>query len=76
MTLNRRHKLFGHLFSRRYESLVVGGNGRGHLKTVRDYDGYGGTNPWDGVGHNLTCGEAWSATGLRMDAGTIVGPQL
>jgi putative transposase len=34
---NRRHKLFGHLFSGRYKSLIVDGNGTGYLKTVCDY---------------------------------------
>jgi putative transposase len=34
---NRRHKIFGHLFSGRYKSLVVDGSGRGYLKTVCDY---------------------------------------
>ena len=34
---NRRHKLFGHLFSGRYKSLVVDGSGDGYLKTVGDY---------------------------------------
>lgn len=34
---NRRHKLFGHLFSGRYKALVVDGSGRGYLKTVCDY---------------------------------------
>jgi len=34
---NRRHKLFGHLFSGRYKSLVVDGSGSGYLKTVCDY---------------------------------------
>lgn len=34
---NRRHKLFGHLFSGRYKSLVVDGSGKGYLKTVCDY---------------------------------------
>ena len=34
---NRRHKLFGHLFSGRYKSLVVDGSGSGYLKTVYDY---------------------------------------
>jgi REP element-mobilizing transposase RayT len=29
---NRRHKLFGHLFSGRYKSLIVGGSGSGYLK--------------------------------------------
>jgi REP element-mobilizing transposase RayT len=33
---NRRHKLFGHLFSGRYKSLLVGGEG-GYLRTVCDY---------------------------------------
>jgi REP element-mobilizing transposase RayT len=34
---NRRHKLFGHLFSGRYEALFVDGSGNGYLKTVCDY---------------------------------------
>jgi REP element-mobilizing transposase RayT len=34
---NRRHKLFGHLFSGRYKSLIVEGSGKGYLKTVCDY---------------------------------------
>ena len=29
---NRRHKLFGHLFSGRYKSLVVDGSGSGYLR--------------------------------------------
>ena len=34
---NRRHKLFGHLFSGRYKSLIVNGSGSGYLKSVGDY---------------------------------------
>jgi REP element-mobilizing transposase RayT len=34
---NRRHKLFGHLFSGRYKALIVDGSGHGYLKTVCDY---------------------------------------
>ena len=34
---NRRHKIFGHLFSGRYKALVVDGSGNGYLKTVCDY---------------------------------------
>ena len=34
---NRRHKLFGHLFSGRYKSLLVDGSGNGYLHTVCDY---------------------------------------
>ena len=34
---NRRHQLFGHLFSGRYKSLIVEGSGTGYLKTVCDY---------------------------------------
>src|SRR5208282_6788624 len=34
---NRRHKLFGHLFSGPYKALVVDGSGRGYVKTVCDY---------------------------------------
>jgi REP element-mobilizing transposase RayT len=34
---NRRHKLFGHLFSGRYKSLIVDGSGRGYLRTVSEY---------------------------------------
>ena len=35
-TQTGRHKLFGHLFSGRYKSLLVGGEG-GYLRTVCDY---------------------------------------
>ena len=34
---NRRHKLFGHLFSGRYKALIVDGSGDGYLKIVCDY---------------------------------------
>jgi putative transposase len=34
---NRRHKLFGHLFSGRYKALVVDDSGNGYLRTVCDY---------------------------------------
>src|SRR5436190_19472442 len=34
---NRRHKVFGHLFSGRYKALMVDGSGNGYLKTVCDY---------------------------------------
>ena len=34
---NRRHKLFGHLFSGRYKALIVDGSGNGYLRTVCDY---------------------------------------
>src|SRR5947207_3202733 len=34
---NRRHKLFGHLFSGRYKALPVDGSGNGYLKAVCDY---------------------------------------
>jgi hypothetical protein len=34
---NQRHRLFGHLFSGRYKSLIVDGSGDGYLKTVCDY---------------------------------------
>ncbi len=34
---NRRHKLFGHLFSGRYKALFVDGSGNGYLKTPCDY---------------------------------------
>jgi putative transposase len=34
---NRRHKLYGHLFSGRYKALVVDGSGNGYLRTVCDY---------------------------------------
>ena len=35
--LNRRHETPGHVFSGRYKSLIVEGNGRGYLRTVCDY---------------------------------------
>jgi putative transposase len=34
---NRRHKLFGHLFSGRYKALIVDGHANGYLRTVCDY---------------------------------------
>lgn len=34
---NRRHKVFGHLFSGRYKALIVDGSGNGYLRTVCDY---------------------------------------
>ena len=34
---NRRHQEFGHVFSGRYKSLIVGGSGTGYLKSVCDY---------------------------------------
>ena len=34
---NRRHKLFGHLFSGRYKALIVDGSESGYLKSVCDY---------------------------------------
>lgn len=34
---NRRHKLFGHLFSGRYKSLIVDGSGSGYLRSVGEY---------------------------------------
>ena len=34
---NRKHKLFGHLFSGRYKALIVDGSGSGYLRTVCDY---------------------------------------
>ena len=34
---NRRHKVFGHLFSGRYKDLIVDGSGSGYLKAVCDY---------------------------------------
>src|SRR6266705_5641793 len=34
---NRRHKLFGHVFSGRYKPLVVGGSSAGYLRVVGDY---------------------------------------
>ena len=34
---NRRHRLFGHLFSGRYKALIVDGSGNGYLKSVCDY---------------------------------------
>lgn len=34
---NRRHKLFGHVFSGRYKSLIVDGSGTGYLRTVCNY---------------------------------------
>ena len=35
--LRHRHKLFGHVFSGRYQAQIVEGSGSGHLKTACDY---------------------------------------
>jgi putative transposase len=35
--LNHRHKLFGHVFSGRYKSILIDGSGTGYLKTACDY---------------------------------------
>jgi REP element-mobilizing transposase RayT len=35
--LNHRHKLFGHVFSGRYQAQLVEGSGNGYLKTACDY---------------------------------------
>ena len=35
--LNRRHQLFGHVFSGRYKSLLIDGSGTGYLRTACDY---------------------------------------
>jgi hypothetical protein len=37
MRFNRRHKLSGHLFAGRYESLLIDGATPGYLRTVCDY---------------------------------------
>ena len=34
---NRKHKVFGHLFSGRYKALIVDGSGTGYLRTVCEY---------------------------------------
>ena len=34
---NRRHRVFGHLFSGRYKALLVDGSGNGYLRSVSDY---------------------------------------
>jgi REP element-mobilizing transposase RayT len=34
---NRRHKVFGHLFSGRYKALIVDSSGKEYLRTVCDY---------------------------------------
>ena len=35
--LNHRHKLFGHVFSVRYKSILIDGSGTGYLQTACDY---------------------------------------
>jgi hypothetical protein len=37
LRLNRRHKLFGHVFSGRYKAQLVEGSGNGYLRTACDY---------------------------------------
>jgi putative transposase len=37
LRLNHRHKLFGHVFSGRYKSILIDGSSPGYLKTACDY---------------------------------------
>lgn len=37
LRLNHRHKLFGHVFSGRYKSLLIDGSSPGYLKVACDY---------------------------------------
>jgi REP element-mobilizing transposase RayT len=46
---NRRHKVFGHLFSGRYKALIVDGSGSGYLRTVCDYVHLNPARSRDGV---------------------------
>ncbi len=72
---NRKHKLFGHLFSGRYKALVVDGSGSGYLRTVCDYVHLNpvrarllkrgeklGAYRWSSYGEYLK--KAWSSAGL------------
>jgi REP element-mobilizing transposase RayT len=56
---NRRHKLFGHLFSGRYKALIVDGSGTGYLRTVCDYVHL---NP---ARAKLLAAERWLVTQIR-----------
>ena len=70
---NRRHKLFGHLFSGRYKSLIVDGSGSGYLKSVGDYVHL---NPARGGGKRgvqadsarLVCGRGEASGGVEAGA--------
>src|SRR6266581_3842274 len=55
---NRRHKVFGHLFSGRYKALPVDGSGSGCLRTACDYVHLNPVRPkWLRVGRVLgECG--------------------
>jgi hypothetical protein len=89
LRFNRRHKLFGHLFSGRYKSLIVGGSGSGYLKTVCDYvhlnpvrakllrpDQKLREYPWSSYAQILEAGEAASALAARgAPVGRAVHPQ-
>ena len=59
---NRRHKLFGHLFSGRYKALFVDGSGNGYLKTVCDYVHL---NP-AGPNSFLPKASCWTSVGAAM----------
>ena len=75
---NRKHKMFGHLFSGRYKALIVDGSGNGYLRTVCDYVHL---NP---VRTKLLTGEQplraypwkWIAQRLHMGAWTYLNNRL
>jgi hypothetical protein len=71
------HKLFGHLFSGRYKSLIVDDSENGYLKTVCDYahlnpararmlvpEGKLARYPWSSVRGYLTMGTAGHVVNL------------
>jgi REP-associated tyrosine transposase len=73
---NRRHKLFGHLFSGRYKALFVDGSGNGYLKTVCDYVHLNPARAKLLSGKQKLCEFRWSSYGEYLKAPAVRWPWL
>ena len=65
---NRRHKVFGHLFSGRYKALVVDGSGDRYLRTVCDYVHLNPARARLLGPEQALCAFAWSSVGEYLKA--------
>ena len=65
---NRRHRIFGHLFSGRYKSLIVDGSGNGYLKAVCDYVHLNPARAKLLKGHERLSDFRWSSYGQYLAA--------
>jgi hypothetical protein len=73
LRFNRRHKLFGHLFSGRYKSLIVDGSGSGYLKTVEEGRAEATGEEWKGLRRGWYLGDEAFRQELLQAAQAQVG---